>query len=69
MEENDTVVMISDGIAQTFEDGLWLMDMLTNDWKKGMSCADMCERILEEARERNGDRDDMTVGMVKVVRN
>lgn len=69
LEENDTVVMISDGIAQTFEDGLWLMDMLTNDWKKGMSCADMCERILEEARERNGDRDDMTVGMVKVVRN
>ncbi len=67
LEEKDIVVMVSDGIVGSFDDGLWLMDILTNEWKKGMSTDDMCARILDEARQRKGERDDMTVGMVKVV--
>lgn len=66
LEHGDVVVMISDGICDVSEDGIWLMDMLANDWKRGTSLKEMCERILEEARERSGDRDDMTIGMVKV---
>jgi len=68
LEHGDVVVMISDGICDGTEDGIWLMDMLINDWKKGVGLRDMCEKILEEARERNGERDDMTVGMVKIKR-
>lgn len=66
LENNDVVVMISDGIVQSFEDGVWLMDIITNDWRKDMTLGDMCTKILDEARERKGERDDMTVGMVKV---
>lgn len=66
LQGGDVVVMISDGICDASEDGIWLMDMLANDWKRGTGLKDMCEKILEEARERNGERDDMTVGMIKV---
>ena len=69
LEENDVIVMVSDGISESFEDGLWLADMLTHEWKKTMTLEDMCEMILEEARQRNEDRDDMTVGLIRVLRN
>ena len=66
LQDKDVIVMASDGVCQTFEEGLWLMDMLANDWAKGVSLNEMCERILDEAGERSGERDDMTVGMVKI---
>lgn len=66
LEDKDIVVMVSDGVSESFEDGIWLMDMLTNDWGKGMGLKDMCMRVLEEARERNSEKDDMTVSMIKI---
>ncbi len=69
LEPEDVIVMVSDGISESFEDGIWLTDMLLNDWKKGMSLEDMCERVIAEAKERNSERDDMTIGMVKVLKN
>ncbi len=69
LEENDVIVMVSDGISESFEDGVWLADMLTHEWKKNMTLDDMCEKILDEAKYRNNERDDMTVGLVKITRN
>ncbi|MBR5516108.1 MAG: SpoIIE family protein phosphatase [Clostridia bacterium] len=66
LQDKDVVLMASDGISASFEDGLWLMDMLANDWARGVSLDEMCQKILDRARERNGERDDMTVGMVRI---
>ncbi len=66
LEEGDMIVMVSDGISESFEDGLWLADMLTNSVKPTAELADVCEMILEEAKRRNDERDDMTVGIVKI---
>ncbi len=65
LEDGDIIVMISDGIAQDTEDGIWLVDMLSREWEGGLQT--MATRILEEAQERNGRRDDATVALVKVV--
>ncbi|MBQ4560708.1 MAG: SpoIIE family protein phosphatase [Clostridia bacterium] len=66
LEEGDMIVMISDGISESFEDGLWLADMLTHSVKPEDELQDICDMILEEAKRRNNDRDDMTVGVIKV---
>ncbi len=66
LEEGDMIVMISDGISESFEDGLWLADMLTHSIKPNTELDDICEMILDEAKLRNGERDDMTVGIVKI---
>lgn len=66
LQDKDVVLMASDGISSSFEDGLWLMDTLANDWARGVSLSEMCEKILDDARERNGERDDMTLGMVRI---
>lgn len=66
LQGGDVVVLVSDGIAQSFEEGLWLADILTNEWGSNMTLQDMCEKILDQAKERNESRDDMTVGMVKI---
>lgn len=68
LEDGDVIVMTSDGISASFEDGLWLADMLTNDWKGGITLGEMCERILYAAKEKNEKCDDMTVAMVKVMK-
>ncbi len=64
LEDGDIIVMISDGIAQDTEDGIWLVDILSCEWEGGIQT--MATRILEEAQQRNGRRDDATVALVKV---
>ncbi len=66
LEEGDLIIMVSDGIAESFEDGLWLADMLTHNIKPNIGLTDICEMILEEAKHRNDERDDMTVGVIKI---
>lgn len=66
LEAEDMIVMVSDGIAESFEDGLWLADLLTHGVKSGTELDDICELILEEAKRRNDERDDMTVGVIKM---
>lgn len=68
LEPEDIIVMLSDGISESLEDGIWLTDMLVNDWDDSTGIEDMCIRILNEAYERNEGRDDMTVGIVKVIK-
>lgn len=66
LEAEDMIVMVSDGIAESFEDGLWLADLLTHGIKPNTTLTDVCELILEEAKRRNDERDDMTVGVIRV---
>ncbi len=66
LEAGDMIVMVSDGISESFEDGLWLADLLTHGIKPNTELTDICELILEEAKRRNDDKDDMTVGVIKV---
>ncbi|MBR6514764.1 MAG: SpoIIE family protein phosphatase [Clostridia bacterium] len=67
LEGDDMIVMVSDGIAESFEDGLWLADMLTHGIKPNVELDDICDMILEEAKRRNEERDDMTVGVIKIL--
>ncbi len=66
LEADDMIVMVSDGISESFEDGLWLADLLTHGIKPGTTLTDICDLILEEAKRRNEERDDMTVGVIRV---
>lgn len=68
LQDGDIVVLTSDGVAQSFEDGLWLADMLTYD-KHIRDLDEMCRRILDTAREKNARSDDMSVAMVRIVRS
>ncbi len=66
LEPEDMIVMVSDGISESFEDGLWLADLLTHGIKPNTDLEDICDMILEEAKRRNDERDDMTVGVIKI---
>lgn len=64
LEENDIVVMLSDGIADSAETSSWLPEMLTES--EGERPAELAHRILREAKQRNGRADDMTIGVVLI---
>lgn len=67
LQEGDIIVMISDGVAQSFEDGIWLANMLTYEWEEGEGLQAMSEKILAGAKSNNKRSDDMTVGLIKVM--
>jgi len=63
--DGDLVIMVSDGIAQSFEDGLWLCNLISEK----ADCEDintLCSSILEKAKEENQRSDDMSVAVLKV---
>ncbi len=62
----DTVIMISDGISQSFEDGAWLAELLSCDIKESHTSEEISALILEKAREQGKRDDDMTVCTVKI---
>ena len=64
LREGDVIVMFSDGVAQSVEDGIWLVNLLNGQWEEDMQ--KMAARILREARANNARGDDMTVGLVRV---
>jgi len=67
LKAGDIVVMVSDGVAQSFEDGVWLATMLAREWDDERSLRDSAEMILARALEKVGARrDDMTVGVVRI---
>ncbi len=71
LEAGDTVVLLSDGIAegssQDYDDTLWLADLLTSAPIETDSIAAMCEKILRAAQENHQRTDDMTVAMLKII--
>lgn len=61
----DLVVMISDGVSQSFEDGVWLAGMLSE--LDGDSPLDaVTAKILDAAKTNNRRSDDMTVTAVRI---
>lgn len=67
LADGDVIVMLSDGVAQSFEDSIWLADMLTFEWKDTDGLQEMSEKILAGAHANNKRSDDMTVGLIKIM--
>ncbi len=66
LEKDDLIVMISDGVSQSFEDGAWLLSMLSEEIDADGSLANIARSILEQAKKNNERSDDMTVVAVRV---
>ncbi len=67
LEAGDVVLMISDGIAQSFEDSLWLLGIVSCEWEDSLQA--MADKIMARAKARGGVQDDMTVALVRVSEN
>lgn len=69
LKENDIIIMVSDGIAQTLEESAWLADLVCGIHEENMAddLDAMANIILTQAEKKSGRKDDMTVGLVKVV--
>jgi stage II sporulation protein E len=66
IKDGDLIVMISDGVSQSFEDGVWLLTMLSEELDPDAPANVIAGSILDRARKNNGRSDDMTVIAVKV---
>ena len=60
----DVVIMVSDGISQVPEDAPFLISLLTDGWENHLPT--MANKIMDAARSA-GRRDDMTVGLCRLV--
>ncbi len=61
---DDIIIMISDGVAQSLEDGVWLANLLTYEWEDDLN--EMAEKILDNASLNNRRSDDMTVALIRI---
>lgn len=68
LEEGDKIIMLSDGIAQSFDECTWLLDMLSGSDFDRSGIETIAEKIMEAAEERNKRTDDMTVGVISICR-
>ena len=66
LKPDDMVVMISDGVAQSFDDGMWLADLLTGEKCSKMSIKEIADAIVERAVDHNPRPDDMTAVVMKM---
>ena len=64
LHEGDIIVMFSDGVASSLEDGAWLTELLALDFESDLE--KMAQKVLEAAGVNNIKSDDMTVGIMKV---
>ncbi|MBQ8510167.1 MAG: SpoIIE family protein phosphatase [Clostridia bacterium] len=64
LTEGDIIIMLSDGVAQSLEDGVWLANLLTYEWEDNLQL--MAEKILDNAALNNKRSDDMTVALMRV---
>lgn len=67
LKEDDIIIMLSDGVAQSLEDGIWLANLLTYEWEDNLQI--MADKILDNAALSNKRSDDMTVALVRVSGN
>ncbi len=65
LEKGDTVMMLSDGIVQSYDEVPWLCELLSSE--KGEDPARLSERVLEKAKKINLRDDDMTCVAVTVL--
>ncbi len=64
LHDNDIIIMFSDGVASSLEDGVWLTSLLSFEFDDDLD--KMAKKILERALECNSKTDDMTVAIIKV---
>lgn len=65
LREQDLIIMISDGISQSFEDGVWLAELLSGI-DANAELGEISGIILEAARVNNKRSDDMTVNVIRI---
>ncbi len=65
VKAGDFIVMISDGVSQSIEDGAWLYELLSN--ARCESAQALTEKIMALAREKSHTGDDMSVAVVKII--
>jgi len=69
VREGDMIVMLSDGVARSFEECPWLLDMLATDREVLEGEVNLAaERIVRSAAER-GAVDDITAGVIRIGRS
>jgi stage II sporulation protein E len=64
LTEGDIIIMLSDGVAQSLEDGVWLANLLTYEWENNLQL--MAEKIIDNAALNNKRSDDMTAALVRI---
>ena len=65
LENGDYILMLSDGIISTFEEGAWLFEMLESDANLN-DPENLLNNILSEASRKNKRKDDMSVLFMRV---
>ena len=60
---DDVVIMVSDGITGSSDDAPWICDLICSITQRDPAA--ICDALLEEAEQRYGSRDDMTVLAVR----
>ncbi len=66
LEKDDLIIMVSDGVSQSFEDGAWLLSMLSEEINASDPLGTIARSLLERAKKKNERSDDMTVIAVRV---
>ena len=64
LQDNDVIVMVSDGVGQSAEDMARISDVLTYSWEDDLQ--KMAEKILKNATNSCKRSDDVSVGLIRV---
>ena len=66
LRAGDTIVMVSDGVARSYEEAPWLLDMMSADHAVLFSSpGEAAEKIAAEAARR-GSSDDISAGIIRI---
>lgn len=66
IKPGDYIIMLSDGVSQSPEDSVWLLELLSRTPKSDIRA--YAELILEEAKKNSKSLDDMSVAVARVVK-
>jgi stage II sporulation protein E len=68
LRPGDSIVMLSDGVTENFEDSAWLCDMLSTRAVTDSSPAEIAQRIVAAARAGvdPSRRDDVSAAVMKI---
>lgn len=66
LHDKDVIVMFSDGVAASLDDGTWLTSLLCFEFEDDLE--KMASKILERASHENARGDDMTVALIRIER-
>ena len=66
IETGDTVVMLSDGVARSYDEVPWLLDMMTSDETVLHGDEKLAAMTIVSEAAVRGSRDDITCGIMRV---